>query len=549
MMLGPQNGWWSRRWFVASAVAVGYLVGSEAAFRFAASTGLDAVVYIPSGITFAALVRTNPRSTWWVVLAAAATVELGQNLRAGLPVRESLGFVLANVAEFLVGAAVVVTAVRDRLDLCRLVDVRWFVVGGVVIGPAVGAGIGSLVDHGRLGEELVDTFTQWWLGDGLGVLLVAGPLLAIGSSPDPRPIWSRSGMSLIGASVVTTAAVLAFSDLPLMFVVLTGVVVAGARFGTRGVSFTAIAVALTSATVLLVDDGEVIVGVSDVTGLMVIKLKLLVFTIGGLVVAAEVHERLLLVLEQDRLRLAAEKVAEEHRLVERFQHLSLPTNRLAGRHFAARGRYMAASTGLGIGGDWYDVVELPDGRIYLCVGDVVGHGPEAAVTMSQLKVAMAIVARESARPSEVLDRVDGLADTIPGAQCSTAWVGFFDPRSGTLSYASAGHPPAFLADGTGVHRLDGAVAPPIMVVPGGPKPEHDVPIGDGVTVLLYTDGLIERRRGTVDDALDEVARELERATRHDAVELGALEVLAGAGDDTVMLLVTLRPARHAAIAP
>jgi integral membrane sensor domain MASE1 len=534
---------WSRRWFVAAGVAVAYLVGSEAAFRFAASTGLDAVVYIPAGVTFAALVRTTPRTTWWLVLGAAAAVELGQDLRAGLSLGQSVGFVLANVIEPLVGATVLLAAVRHRVDLCRLSDVRWFLIGGVVVGPGVGAAIGALVDHGHLGDDLVDTFTQWWLGDGLGVLLVAGPLLALGSSPDPRPIWSRAGVLLVGASIGTTVAVLALSDLPLMFVLLTGVVVAGARFGTRGVSFTAIAVALTSAAVLLLDeDGAVIVGVSDVTGLMILQLKLMVFTIGGLVVAAEVHERLLLILEQDRLRSAAAEAAEEHRLVERFQLLSLPTEHLAGRSFAARGRYLAASTGLGIGGDWYDIVELPDGRIYLCVGDVVGHGPESAVTMSQLKVAIAIIARDSVRPSDVLVRVDELTAAIPGAYCSTAWIGYYDPARGVLSYASAGHPPAFLVGGRGVVRLDGEVAPPIMVVPGGPKPEHDVAIDDDASLLLYTDGLIERRGGSVDDAMEAVRRELERAERHDAVELGALEVLAGAGDDTVMLLVTLMPA-------
>jgi integral membrane sensor domain MASE1 len=547
-MQGPPNvAVWSQRWFVALAVAVSYLVGSEAAFRFAASTGLDAVVFIPSGVTFAALVRTSPRTMWWVVLSAAAAVELGQDLRAGLSVAESSGFVVANVAEPLIGAGIVLAMVRRRLDLCRLWDVRWFVVGGVVIGPAFGAAIGAIVDHGRLGEDLVDTFSQWWIGDALGVLLVAGPLIAIGSSPDPRPIWSRSGVVLVGASVATTAAVLALSDLPLMFVVLTGVVVAGARFGTRGVSFTAIAVALTSATVLLIDDGDVIIGVSDVTGLMVVQLKLLVFTVGGLIVAAEVHERLLLVVEQDRLRSAAAEMDEEHRLVKRFQHLSLPTDHHAGRCFTARGRYLAASIGLGIGGDWYDVVELPDGRIYLCVGDVVGHGPEAAVTMSQLKVAMAIIARDSRRPADVLERIDSLAAMIPGAHCSTAWVGYFDPAAGVLSYASAGHPPAFMSDGAGVRRLDGAVAPPIMVVRDGPKPEHDVPIEEDVSLLLYTDGLIERRRGSIDDALDDVRRTLEQADDHDAVELAALEVLAGAGDDTVMLFVTLRPMKCTAV--
>lgn len=522
--------------WIAAGVFVGYLVGSEAAFRFAAATDLQAVFFIPAGITLAALVRL-PRSSWWIVLAAAAVAEFAQDVRAGLSVGQSTGFVLANTVEPVVGASIIAVGVRRRLDLARLLDVRWFFAGGVLAGPAAGAAIGALADRAIGGDSLMLTFWQWWLGDGLGVLLIGGLLLALGSSPDRRPVWSRSGAVLVVGAVGLTVTVLAGSDLPLMFIVLTGLVVAGARFGVRAVTAISVVVAITAAFVFLAD-GDIMVGVSDATGLVVIKLNFVVFTLGGMVVAAEAYERDLLTLEHARLQVAA---AEEHRLVDRFQRLSLPPEVVSGRHFVARGRYLAASSGLGIGGDWYDVVELPDGRVYVGIGDVVGHGAEAAATMSQLKVAMSLLAHDARSPAELLARADSAASSIPGAFCSTAWVGYFHPTDGTLTFASAGHPPAFLARGHTLERLDRPVAAPIGVQHGGPKPESSVSINDPARLFLYTDGLIERRGGSVDDALDHVARLIGPSGGSENV-LDALEQFAGDADDTVLLEVALRPA-------
>ncbi|NNE11938.1 MAG: SpoIIE family protein phosphatase [Ilumatobacter sp.] len=528
---------WNDPWVVALSVGLGYALGSEAAFRFADATDLQAVFFIPSGITLAALVRL-PRTRWWVVLAAIAAAEMVQDLRADLTVVQSAGFVLANAVEPVVGASIIGSAVRRRVDLTRLWDVRWFIIGGVVAGPAIGAAIGSTVDRAIGGDEFVTTLWQWWLGDALGVLLVGGALLAIGSSPDRRSLWSQSGLLLIIGSVALTVTVLSLSDLPLMFIMLTGVVVAGARFGVRAVSLVSVIVAVTAAVVFAFE-GDVMVGVSDATGLIVIKLKFLVFTVGGLVVAAEVHERDLMVLEHLRLEVAA---AEEHRLAERFQRLSLPAETMSGQRFTARGRYFAASSGLGVGGDWYDVVELPDGRVYICVGDVVGHGPEAAVTMSQLKVAMSILAAGAAGPADLLARVDGIGSTIPGASCSTAWVGYFEPETGVVTWSSAGHPPAFLVRDGRVERLDGSVAAPITVQPDRPKPEWRIELDGEASLVLYTDGLVERRHGTIDEAIDDVAAQLEAAGSGSAgLDLDAFERLAGETDDSIVLHVVLRP--------
>jgi serine phosphatase RsbU (regulator of sigma subunit) len=157
-------------------------------------------------------------------------------------------------------------------------------------------------------------------------------------------------------------------------------------------------------------------------------------------------------IERARLDAAAD---EEYRLVDRLQRMLLPPARMHGAHYEAHGRYLPASAGLEIGGDWYDASELPDGRVFVSVGDVVGHGPEAAATMSQMKVAISVLASDAGDVSTLLGRLDEAAARIPGALCTTAWVGYFDPSTGVLSYAAAGHLPGFLTIGDRVLRLDG----------------------------------------------------------------------------------------------
>lgn len=162
--------------------------------------------------------------------------------------------------------------------------------------------------------------------------------------------------------------------------------------------------------------------------------------------------------------------------------------------------------------------------------------------MSQLRIAMSILAGHVDRPSELLAEADRAASTIPGASCSTAWVGFFDPRSGGLTYASAGHPPGFLLTADGVVRLGGPVAAPLTVCPDDAKPETVVDICGDASLLLYTDGLVDRRGGTIDGHLDDVERELHRMwSAGTGVDLDALEAFTAQADDTVVLHVALRP--------
>ena len=165
-------------------------------------------------------------------------------------------------------------------------------------------------------------------------------------------------------------------------------------------------------------------------------------------------------------------------------------------------RYQAATRPLQVGGDWYDVVELEDGRIALVVGDCVGHGLAAATVMGQVRSACRALLFENPSPAAALAGMDRFAARLPGAQCTTAVCAVLDPDSGELVYSSAGHPPPILVHADGTTRMlnDGRTIP-LGIRPHRPRPEAQVTLPARATLLLYTDGLVERRRLPLDDGI------------------------------------------------
>jgi PAS domain S-box-containing protein len=161
--------------------------------------------------------------------------------------------------------------------------------------------------------------------------------------------------------------------------------------------------------------------------------------------------------------------------------------------FAAR--YEPAGRPLEVGGDWFDIVELPDGRTGIVVGDCVGHGLDAATVMGQLRSACRAVLLQDASPAQTLSALDRFAAQIPRAVCSTVFCGILDTTAGRLTYSSAGHPPGILAlpDGR-VQLLAGGRSYPLAVRPAIKRTEASCAVPARATLLLYTDGLVERRR-------------------------------------------------------
>jgi PAS domain S-box-containing protein len=158
-------------------------------------------------------------------------------------------------------------------------------------------------------------------------------------------------------------------------------------------------------------------------------------------------------------------------------------------------RYLPGNRETEVGGDWYDVIPLPGGRVAIVIGDVVGRGVEAAVTMSQLRTALRAYAIEELEPAEVVRKLHRMTDHLDEGLSTTLAYLDLDPATGELRYVSAGHLPVLHVDAAGVSSyLEGARSTPLGTLPeGGAIPQARRVLQPDECLLLYTDGLVERR--------------------------------------------------------
>jgi hypothetical protein len=168
-------------------------------------------------------------------------------------------------------------------------------------------------------------------------------------------------------------------------------------------------------------------------------------------------------------------------------------------------RYLPAVGGLAVGGDWYDVIDIGNEQRGLIVGDCVGHGLEAATVMAQLRSAARAMILEGRDPAAVLDGLDTFASSIDGAECASVVCAVFDRHKRTLTYARAGHPPPLIVNRAGVTWLDDAAGPLLSIDTERPRATAVVDVDDGDVLLLYSDGLIERRGECLDIGLGRLA--------------------------------------------
>jgi serine phosphatase RsbU (regulator of sigma subunit) len=247
------------------------------------------------------------------------------------------------------------------------------------------------------------------------------------------------------------------------------------------------------------------------------------------------------------LLISASAFAEQRAAIEALHEVVLPGDLSGMNGFDIAARYVPLATTGTIGGDWWDALPLPDGRLAIAVGDVAGHGVQAAAVMGQLRNAlrMALVSRRE--PAEALGELSRFLDWIePAAHC-TAIAATADAANGHVTWTSAGHPPPLvIAPNRAPAFLASVPAPPLGVVGRDTVAfsEQVVELERGAILVLYTDGLVEGRGRPIDDGMRQLAEVAAGITADEPLDALADRILAALvdrPDDDVCLLVVRRP--------
>jgi serine phosphatase RsbU (regulator of sigma subunit) len=242
----------------------------------------------------------------------------------------------------------------------------------------------------------------------------------------------------------------------------------------------------------------------------------------------------------DPTALAAALLQERHVTLE-LQRAILPLHEapfdLPGLRAVVR--YLPASANSRVGGDWYITAEMPGGNVLLAIGDVAGHGLDAAAGMARLRGALAGLAITGAPPERLVGWLNDLVHHIAPEHTASVMAGYFDPVNRDLTWAQAGHPPPLLVRGSCARPL----GQPAGVLLGAARDDYAAMTGrlePADIVLLYSDGLVERRNRSLDDGLSMLARAAAGAEDPEQLIAAVLEALSSTDSEDDTCLVALR---------
>src|SRR5215831_14510546 len=241
-------------------------------------------------------------------------------------------------------------------------------------------------------------------------------------------------------------------------------------------------------------------------------------------------------------RLAAELARERHTALE-LQRAILP---LHDKPFDLPGlrtvvRYLPASRASRVGGDWYITAEMPDGNVLLAIGDVGGHGLEAAAGMARLRGALAGLAITGSPPDRLLGWLNDLVWHVSPEHTASVIAGYFDPHQRLLTWSQAGHPPPVLVRGAWALPVE----PPAGILLGAGKSPYEVSklwLRRGDLLLLYSDGLVERRDRSIDEGVTQLVGAVRGSDDPERLVAVALDALgpAHSDDDTCLVALAVR---------
>jgi serine phosphatase RsbU (regulator of sigma subunit) len=232
-------------------------------------------------------------------------------------------------------------------------------------------------------------------------------------------------------------------------------------------------------------------------------------------VSADYHTQVAFAATRDRLADSEERAAEEHRLAVRLQQAITPQVAAPAEipGLAVAARYRPAGPGNLVSGDWYDTVPLPGGDVLLVVGDIAGHGIDAVTGMVALRNCLRGLAITGAGPGALLGWLNSVACQLTDGIIGTVVCGLFRPADRTLRWARAGHLPPLLVRAGVASELELPLGVLVGADPASYYQELTTELVPGDALLLYTDGLVERRDEAIDDSLRTLRRLASRPVR------------------------------------
>jgi len=252
----------------------------------------------------------------------------------------------------------------------------------------------------------------------------------------------------------------------------------------------------------------------------------------------------LLQLVGDRVALAVDRARlfeQERHIAETLQRSLLPEQlpQIPGMDVAVR--YLPAGAGMEVGGDWFDMLELGDGRVVVVMGDVVGRGVRAAALMGKLRTSLEAYAFDGRSPEEVVERLHSLMERQHRAEMATLLYVVIEPDRASAELASAGHMPLLIRGANGEARFAARdVSPPLGALPFVRFEASRIDVESGSALVLFTDGLVEVRGTSIELRLEELRRTVEAGpSAPDALCDALLEQMLGHKEpqDDVALLV------------
>ena len=202
-------------------------------------------------------------------------------------------------------------------------------------------------------------------------------------------------------------------------------------------------------------------------------------------------------------------------------------------------RYLPASRDSRVGGDWYITARMPTGQVLVAIGDVAGHGLAAAAGMARLRGALTGLAITGSPPDRLVGWLNDLVHTVAPEHTASVMAGYFDPANRTLTWAQAGHPPPVLVRGAAARPLD----PPRGILLGAAQEAYQgarLDLGRGDLLLLYSDGLIERRGRPLDEGLTTLCAAVRGISDPEQAIAAALRALNTTDSEDDTCLVALR---------